>query len=124
MKKSTTPDDKHREITRRPDGRFATGSGWKKGESGNPRGRKPKHETLTSLYKEEIDKMCPPEADVPLWLKGKTWKELIVIATMRLAVGGNATALKECWERIDGKVAMPTPGAPDEPVNIVVTYDR
>jgi len=37
--------------------------------------------------------------------KGKrTHKELIVLATMCLAKNGNATALKEIWERMDGKV--------------------
>ena len=37
------------------------------------------------------------------WQK-RTWKELIVLATLQLAMKGNATALKEVWERLDGKV--------------------
>ena len=36
--------------------------------------------------------------------EGRTWRELIVMATLRLAIAGNKTALKEIWDRADGKV--------------------
>jgi len=53
---------------------------------------------LTSLLREEVENIDPQD-------KGKrTWRELIVIATMRLARKGNAAALREVWERLDGKV--------------------
>ena len=71
---------------------------WKKGVSGNPRGRPKKKESLTSLLKEEIKKICPADREK------RTWKELIVRATLQLAMKGNATALKEVWERLDGKI--------------------
>ena len=74
---------------------------WKKGQSGNPAGRKPIKECLTSLLRIEIEKISPEDAD------GRTWKELIVISTMRLALQGNATAMKEVWDRIDGKITQP-----------------
>ena len=35
------------------------GRPWKPGESGNPRGRPPKQESLTSLLKEELDRISP-----------------------------------------------------------------
>ncbi len=70
---------------------------WKKGESGNPKGRPKKQDSLTSLLKEEIEKICPADREK------RTWKELIVRATLQLAMKGNATALKEVWERLDGK---------------------
>ncbi len=71
---------------------------WKPGQSGNPKGRPKKADCLTSLLKEEMEKIDPED-------KGKrTHKELIVLATMCLAKNGNATALKEIWERMDGKV--------------------
>ena len=70
---------------------------WKKGMSGNPRGRPNKQESLTSLLKEEIAKICPADRE------NRTWKELVVRATLQLAMKGNATALKEVWERLDGK---------------------
>lgn len=74
---------------------------WKKGQSGNPNGRPKKADCLTSLLREEIDKVAPEDAE------GRTWKELLVIGTMRFALAGNATALKEIWERMDGKVTQP-----------------
>ena len=70
---------------------------WRKGVSGNPRGRPKKQDSLTSLLKEEIAKICPADRE------GRTWKELVVRATLQLAMKGNHTALKEIWERLDGK---------------------
>ena len=70
---------------------------WKKGTSGNPRGRPKKQDNLTSLLKDEIAKICPADREK------RTWKELVVRATLQLAMKGNATALKEVWERLDGK---------------------
>jgi len=69
-----------------------------KGQSGNPKGRPPKHECLTSLLKEELEKISSTDKE------GRTWKELIVLATLKLAMQGNATALREVWDRVDGKV--------------------
>ena len=74
------------------------GRPWKPGQSGNPRGRPPKQESLTSLLKAELDKINPEDTE------GRTWRELIVMATLKLAVAGNKTALKEVWDRSDGRV--------------------
>ena len=71
---------------------------WKKGTSGNPRGRPKKQDCLTQLLREEIQRICPADRE------RRTWKELIIRATLQLAMKGNATALKEVWERLDGKV--------------------
>ncbi len=71
---------------------------WKKGQSGNPKGRPKKADCLTSLLKEEIEKIDPDDKE------NRTHKEMIIVATMRLAKEGNSTALKEVWERMDGKV--------------------
>src|SRR5215469_754084 len=60
---------------------------WKKGTSGNPRGRPKKQDCLTHLLREEIQKICPADREK------RTWKELIVRATLQLAMKGNATAL-------------------------------
>src|SRR3990172_11664377 len=73
-------------------------SRWRKGVSGNPRGRPKKQDSLTSLLQEEIAKICPADQEK------RTCKELIVRATLQLAMKGNATALKEVWERLDGKI--------------------
>jgi hypothetical protein len=71
---------------------------WKKGTSGNPRGRPKKQDCLTTLLRAEIQKICPADRE------NRIWKELIVRATLQLAMKGNAAALKEVWERLDGKV--------------------
>jgi len=58
----------------------------------------PKADCLTTLLKEELEKVSPADKE------GRTWKELVVIATLKLAMKGNAAALREVWERVDGKV--------------------
>ncbi len=84
-------------VKRRKSGNVTNLKSWKKGQSGNPKGRPRKADCLTSLLKEEIEKIDPDDQ------QKRTHKELIVIATMALAKKGNATALKEVWERMDGR---------------------
>ena len=94
---------------------------WKKGVSGNPRGRPKKQESLTTLLKEEIARICPADREK------RTWKELIVRATLQLAMKGNATALKEIWERLDGKVLQTGKvefGADGKEIKISVVYEN
>ncbi|MCH8320996.1 MAG: hypothetical protein IH790_08580 [Acidobacteria bacterium] len=43
---------------------------WKPDQSGNPSGRPAKRECLTSLLKEEIEKVNPEDTE------GRTWKKL------------------------------------------------
>jgi hypothetical protein len=62
---------------------------WKKGVSGNPRGRPKKQDSLTSQLHKEIKKICPADR------QKRTWEELMVLATLQLAMKGNAAALKE-----------------------------
>jgi hypothetical protein len=71
---------------------------WKPGQSGNPRGRPPNESSLTALLRQELANTCPADQ------KGRTWKELIVEAMMRLAIKGNSTAINTVFERIEGKV--------------------
>ena len=86
---------------------------WKKGVSGNLRGRPKKQDNLTSLFKEEIAKVCPTGREK------RTWSELVVKATF-------ATALEEVWERLDGKVVqtekMQWEGADGKPIRIKAVY--
>lgn len=97
------------------------GKRWKKGVSGNPRGRPKKQDCLTSLLKEEINKICPADREQ------RTWKQLIVLATLQLTLKGNATALKEVWERLDGKILqtekVQLEGSEAQKVTIKVVYD-
>ena len=93
---------------------------WKKGESGNPKGRPKKQDSLTSLLKEEIKKICPADPEK------RTWEELFVRLTLQLAMKGNPTAFKEVWDRIGGKI-LPTGklrmgDADGKQININVVY--
>lgn len=93
---------------------------WKKGTSGNPRGRPKKQDCLTDLLRQEIQKICPADREK------RTWKQLIVRATLQLAMKGHPTALKEVWERVDGKVLqtekLQLGGAGGKQVTIEVMY--
>ena len=95
---------------------------WKKGVSGNPRGRPKKRDSLTSLLKDEIKKICPADR------QKRTWEELMVLATLQLAMKGNAVALKEVWERLDGKIVQPEKmqltGPEGRGVEISVVYEN
>jgi hypothetical protein len=68
------------------------------GHSGNPNGR-PKRKTLTELLCIELDHQCPGDK------LGRTWAEVIVAATLTQGVRGKTEALKEVWNRSDGRVA-------------------
>lgn len=87
-----------------------------------PRGRPKKRESLTSLLKEEIAKICQADREK------RTWMELVVRATLQLAMNGNATALKEGWERLDGKVLqtekVQLSGNEEREVQIRVVYEE
>jgi uncharacterized protein DUF5681 len=52
---------------------------WKKGQSGNPKGRPPNATSLTALLRQEMNNLCPlinPKTKQPY---NKTWSELIVM---------------------------------------------
>ena len=95
---------------------------WKKGVSGNPRGRPKKQESLSSQLNKQIKKICPADR------QKRTYEELMVLATLQLAIKGNATALKEVWDRLDGKVLqtgkMQLGGTDGKKVTIEVVYEE
>jgi len=70
---------------------------FKPGQSGNPKGRPPKELTLTPKLLERINDVCPSDS------QGRTWGEVIIETTLTHAAKGNAAALRELWNRIDGK---------------------
>jgi hypothetical protein len=94
------------------------GRQFQKGQSGNPRGRPKNDQSLTALLRREIRKICPEDR------MGRTYLELIVQATMRLAIKGNATALSLVWDRLDGKVAFANEVENPREVIIRVEYDQ
>ena len=93
---------------------------WKKGVSGNPRGRPKKQDSLTSLLKKEMENICPADK------KQRTWSELIVRATLQLAMKGNPAALHEVWDRSEGKLkqSLEHSGTGSRAVVLRVVYDE
>jgi hypothetical protein len=77
---------------------------WKPGESGNANGRPRKGHTLTDLIEARLD------------------KEAFVQRVIGLAMEGNMAAIKEIFERIDGKVTQSLAGPTDVPGKIVVQF--
>ena len=73
---------------------------WKKGTSGNPRGRPKKQDSLTKMLREEFGKICPADR------QGRTWQELFILATMQLGMKGKTMAFNAIWERLEGKVSI------------------
>jgi hypothetical protein len=83
---------------------------WKKGESGNPKGRTPKELCLTSIVKAELEAQAKDRAGDLLFNKDgtpRTWAQVVGTSIVRQAAAGRQVALKELWDRIDGKVPLP-----------------
>ena len=74
---------------------------WKKGESGNPRGRPKKKDSLTDALRELLQEACLTDAEK------RSWGELFVHSRLRQALKGDAMAAKEIWDRHDGKIPLP-----------------
>jgi len=72
---------------------------WKKGVSGNPRGRPKKSENLSGLVRQRLGEVCPTDP------QERTWGELFVQALLHSALKGNAAASKLIWDRHDAKEA-------------------
>ena len=83
----------------RPKGK-PRGRPWQKGVSGNPNGRKTKDFTLTSLLKEELDKIPQGEK------QGRTWRQLLVLAWLTGALKQPAL-LFELLNRLEGRPVQP-----------------
>jgi len=88
MKKSSVHEDL---INRTKSRRF------KPGQSGNPKGRPPKRNCLTSLLKEAMEKTCPQD-------KGKrTWAQVINEQLLKMAKKGDLHAMRLIYEYVEGK---------------------
>jgi ribosomal protein L17 len=69
---------------------------FNKGKSGNPQGRPKKGETLTDLLREKIETTKTAKDKL-------TRKERIIEKLIVLAEGGDLSALKYLFDRIDGR---------------------
>ena len=101
---------------------------FKKWVSGNPGGRPKNGPDITAMLRAEGSKNIPdvPELNVVLvkmGLKpGCTWAEMVVRSLFINAAKGNSAAIREVWDRMDGKVPLPIQGVPGgAPVGIEVS---
>ena len=65
--------------------------------------------------------MDKPVTELKLTDKSST-AEAIVLTTIKQALAGNAGALREIWERLDGKVPQGVTGGDGGPVKVKVEY--
>ena len=67
---------------------------WKKGQSGNVKGRPKNSESLTVALRELLAEVDPKD--------GKTKTQILAEATYGMALKGHQGALREIWQRIEG----------------------
>jgi hypothetical protein len=86
------------------------GKPFKKGQSGNAKGRPKKELCMTTqlkevgemvLYKSILEKL---RAQIPEIPKGITFARAVAIRVHLMAIGGDMEAVKELHNRVDGKV--------------------
>ena len=93
LKMATDKQRKNREGRKRS---LANLKPFRKGQSGNPKGR-PKSITLSEALRHELAKENPKGKD------GETYAERIAAVLCQAAVGGNVNAAKEIADRTEGK---------------------
>ena len=74
---------------------------FKKGQSGNPKGRPPKGETLTDILRKQLDESAEFK-DAKGKKTRKQLKEIISQRLISLAMSGDVSSLKYIFDRTDG----------------------
>jgi hypothetical protein len=89
-------------ANKRPDGTFAPGhklgNRFAKGTSGNEKGR-PKLTKLTEALREQLSEAMPGASE-------ETQAEAIARTLILEALAGNIAAIKECFDRAEGKAPL------------------
>lgn len=76
---------------------------FRKGKSGNPKGRPRKQGTISKLVLDTLAQTCVSDTE------RRTFAELFVRTILQAAIRGDVSALKIVWERHDGKLPPPNP---------------
>ncbi len=104
------------------DGKFAPGNSIGKkfpsGSSGNPSGR-PRLTKLTESLRQQLSEISP-DADE------QTIAEQIAKTLIRLAISGDIAAIKECFDRAEGKapINLDVGGKDGEPMLITFSFNN
>lgn len=72
---------------------------WEKGQSGNPKGRKPGSINITNIIKRKLKEVAPGDP------KGRKYLELVAESLILNTIKGNGTAIKQIMDRVDGVIA-------------------
>jgi hypothetical protein len=86
---------------------------WIKGQSGNPLG-KPRGESLTGILREQGQE-CPEGV-------GLTRAEMLAARLWTLAMGGDVSAIKYIYDRVDGAPRQTIETAEEGPLEIRITH--
>ncbi len=91
---------------------------WAKGESGNPKGRKPKADCLVSCIKDELAKKAEGSS--------YTNEQMIAFALVNKAKAGDPVAIRLTLEYVVGRPVQPVNlGNPDgSPLNVSFTIGQ
>ena len=76
---------------------------WKKGQTGNPNGRRPNELCFTAIAKKMLPKVCPYDP------KGRSWAEYLTERWLAHSAD-TATYFLELIERLEGKIVQPIEG--------------
>ena len=71
---------------------------WKPGQSGNPKGRPKKEESIADLLNDLVNALCPTDSE------RRSYAELLVRSLVHQGLKGNLGALKEIFNRLAGRV--------------------
>ncbi len=74
---------------------------WKKGQSGNPKGSEAYPKLFAPILRKLLLEKVPDDP------KRRSYAELVCTSLMKQALEGNIYALRELFERIDGKIPQP-----------------
>jgi len=101
---------------------------WKKGESGNPKGRPKKKACITSLMRDYLEQVPDVLPNGHPNNAKKTWALIFAESIVRRACSGDPSASREVLDRMEGKVAEHIKVGPeimsaDEAANVLGMLD-